>query len=175
MTPEDARRVRERAARLLRESGAAGVFPTPVDAIVEHTKLTVEEENLEPGFLAKIRRGLSAPFKQALEKVRALLHFAKRLILVGRDEPPRRRPWLMLHEAGHWSLEWQRDAYGLTEDCERSLDPAVTERFEREANYTATVRSVVALHSVVGAGFRFSQLLHADCTLRARRMNGQRS
>lgn len=138
MTPQDAGRVRERAARLLRESGAAGVLPTPVDLIVGHAKLIVEEEELNPGFLSKLRRGIAAGVKVALSKVRALLHFGERLILVGSDQPAARRPWLKLHETGHSYLPWQSDVYGLTEDCEHSLDPTITERFENEANYFAS-------------------------------------
>src|ERR1043166_244534 len=92
MGPHDARRVRERAARILRDSGAAGVFPTPIDAVVDHAKLEVVEEDLDPSVLAKLRRGISAGVKRALNKVRALLHFGDRLIVVGRDQPAPRRP-----------------------------------------------------------------------------------
>jgi hypothetical protein len=137
ITPQDANRVRQFAARLLKESDAAGLLPTPVDAIVETAKLSFAAEDLNPGFLSRLYRGVTTGIKSAFTKIRALLHMSDRMILIGRDQPPPRLPWLKLHETGHSYMPWQREMYGLTEDCEQSLDPAVTELFEHEANLFA--------------------------------------
>jgi hypothetical protein len=137
ITPEDEQRVRQQAARLLKEAGATGCFPTPVDEIVRAAKLSVAPEGLHPGFLKRLYRGVTEGIKSAVGKVRALLHLSDRLILVDREQPTARWPWLKLHEAGHSFMPWQREMYGVTEDCEHSLEPTVTELFEREANLFA--------------------------------------
>src|SRR5262245_41801652 len=137
ITPEDERRVRLQAARLLREASGAGRFPTPIDDILRAAKLSVAPEGLHEGFLKRLYRGVTSGIKAAAGKIRALLHLSDRLILVDRDQPERRWPWLKLHEAGHSYMPWQREMYGVTEDCEHSLEPTVTELFEREANLFA--------------------------------------
>ncbi|MBK6940902.1 MAG: ImmA/IrrE family metallo-endopeptidase [Planctomycetes bacterium] len=137
VTPEDEFCIRKHAARLLKEAHAAGCFPTPIDQIIEVAKLRFERQTLGAGFLHGLYRGIATKVKSALRKIRALLHVGERVILVDHDEPDARLPWIKAHEAGHSYLPWQREVFTITEDCEQSLDPTVTERFEREANLFA--------------------------------------
>ena len=56
LTPGQLARVRKEAERALRELGALGVFPTPVDRIMAVARVAeVKEDVLNPGFVAKLR------------------------------------------------------------------------------------------------------------------------
>ena len=69
LTPGQLARVRKEAERALRESGALGVFPTPVDRIMAVARVAeVKEDVLNPGFVAKLR----AKAEQAGQVVRRL-------------------------------------------------------------------------------------------------------
>lgn len=49
--------IREHVDRALRDSGALGVFPTPIERIVQSAKLSIASDvSLDAGFFAKIYR-----------------------------------------------------------------------------------------------------------------------
>jgi Zn-dependent peptidase ImmA (M78 family) len=142
LTPHQLQTVRKHADRLLREAGALKVFPTPIEDIMAAAKLTVvDDELLDAGmlqkFLAIAKSGL-ATVKSAFSKVMALFESNDRLVVIDRNVPKPKKPFVKLHEAGHGYMPHQSKAYALLHDCDRTLDPDVTDQFEREANVFAS-------------------------------------
>jgi len=134
--------VQRHADRLLREASAIGRFPTPVDDIMASAKITVvDDEVLNEGllrqFLKKAKSGI-ATIKSALSKVLGLFEATDRLVVIDKEAPKPRKPFIKLHEAGHGTLPHQSKIYALIHDCEKTLDAEITDLFEREANVFAS-------------------------------------
>lgn len=134
--------VQRHADRLLREASALGRFPTPIDDLLAAAKLTVvDDEVLNEGllqqFVNKAKAGI-ASIKSALSKVLGLFESQDRLIVIDRDAPKPRVPFIKLHEAGHGTLPHQSKLYRLIHDCEKTLNADITDLFEREANVFAS-------------------------------------
>jgi Zn-dependent peptidase ImmA (M78 family) len=131
--------VREQADRLLREAGAYGRFPTPIDDLISAARLKLDREaSLDEGFLKKIYRSAGTTIRRAVGKVLGLFDSRARAIYIDQTVHERKRPFLLLHETGHGYMKWQRDLYAFMEDGESELDPDVREEFERQANFFAS-------------------------------------
>jgi len=142
LQPHQLANVQRHADRLLREASALGVFPTPIDDIMAAAKLTVVDdevlnENLLRQFVKKAKSGV-AMIKSALSKVLGLFEANDRLVVIDKEAPKPRRPFIKLHEAGHGTLPHQSEVYALIHDCEKTLDAEITDLFEREANVFAS-------------------------------------
>jgi hypothetical protein len=142
LTPHQSARVRKEAERALREAGALGVFPTPIDQILSVARVEeVKEDVLNPSFIDKLRaKTLQAgqAVKRAVGKVLGLFHASEGLIFLSHTLMAVKRRFVGLHEAGHGFLPWQRPMYALVEDCEKALDSSTAELFDREANVFAS-------------------------------------
>lgn len=139
LTPDQYRKVRKEAEKLLARADALGRFPTPISDLMSAAKVVVAPENaLDEGFLRKLRKKASSALKQALSKVLGIFDATARLIFVDRSLGESKQTFIKLHEAGHGVLPWQRDLYAVVEDCRQTLDPDVAEAFDREANNFAT-------------------------------------
>ena len=101
----------------------------------------VDDEVLDESFLrrfaAKAAAGI-ATIKSALSKVLGLFEAHDRLVVIDKHVPRPRIPFVKLHEAGHGSMPHQTRLYALMHDCDRTLDPEITDLFEREANVFAS-------------------------------------
>ena len=133
--------VRRHADRLLQGAAARERFPTPIDDLMAAAKVTiVDDEVLDETFLrrfiAKASAGL-ATIKSALSKVLGLFEANDRLVVIDKNVPVPRVPFVKLHEAGH-GMPHQSKMYALMQDCEKTLDPEITDLFEREANVFAS-------------------------------------
>lgn len=130
------------ADRLLRKASALGRFPTPVNDLMAAAELTVvNDEVLNEGFLRHVMRkakvGLDT-VRSAFSKVLGLFDAGERLVLLDLALPVPRVPFIKLHEAGHGTLPHQNRVYRFIHDCEKTLDPEITDLFEREANVFAS-------------------------------------
>ena len=133
------RLIRKHAQLALKSANAFGVFPTPVDEIMEAAKVFVAEEDLsDEGFLKKMAKAAGGTLKRALDKVIGVLHVAARLVYLDKAIHVAKLPFLKLHETAHAVLPWQKDIYAVTEDCKKTLAPEIADEFEREANVFAT-------------------------------------
>ncbi len=101
----------------------------------------VDDEILDESFLrrfaAKAAAGI-ATIKSALSKVLALFEAHDRLVVIDKNVPAPRVPFVKLHEAGHGTMPHQSTVYALMHDCEKTLDPEIADLFEREANVFAS-------------------------------------
>lgn len=139
LTPGQLAKVRNEAGRALREAGALGVLPTPINDILAVAKVEeVKEDVLSEGFLAKMRAKAGDAIKRALSKVMGLFDAAAGLIFLDQLLMPVKKRFVTLHEAGHGFLPWQRAMYKLVEDCDKALDPEAADLFDREANVFAS-------------------------------------
>jgi hypothetical protein len=125
LTPGQLARVRKEAERALRESGALGVFPTPVDQIMAVARVAeVKEDVLNPGFVAKLRAKAEQAgqvVRRALSKVLGLFHASEGLVFLNQSLMAVKKRFVGFHEAGHGFLPWQRPMYAIVEDCEKAL------------------------------------------------------
>jgi Zn-dependent peptidase ImmA (M78 family) len=142
LTPEQLANVRRHADRLLRDAGALERFPTPIDDILAAAKVTiVDDEVLNESFMRRLAAKAAAGFatmKSALSKVLGLFEANDRLVIIDKGVPRPRIPFVKLHETGHGSMPHQTKLYALMQDCEQTLDPEITDLFEREANVFAS-------------------------------------
>lgn len=142
LTPGQQATIRREAERALREAGALGVFPTPVDRIMSVAKVEeVTEDLLSPGLLAKIRataEKAGGVLKRALSKVMGLFHASACLVYLDQSLIEVKKRFVRLHESAHGFLPWQRPLYAVVEDCDKSLDPEAADLFDREANVFAS-------------------------------------
>lgn len=142
LTPGQRLRVRKEAERALLEAGALGVFPTPMDRIMTVARVEeVKEDVLNPGFLAKLRATVDQTgqtVKRAVTKVLGLFHASEGLVFLNQTMMAVKKRFVGFHEAAHGFLPWQRPMYALVEDCEKALDGATAELFDREANVFAS-------------------------------------
>ena len=142
LTPPQLARVRAEAERALREAGALGQFPTPVDRIMAVAKVEeVKEDVLSSGFIAQLRSTVEqagGALKRAVSKVMGLFHASAGLVFLDQTLMAVKKRFVRLHEAGHGFLPWQRPMYALVEDCEKALDEQAAQLFDREANVFAS-------------------------------------
>ncbi len=142
LTPGQFARVCKEAERALREAGALGIFPTPVERIMTVAKVEeVREDVLNPGFIAKLRskaEQAGQALKRAVSKVMGIFQAASGLVFLDQTLMAVKKRFVRLHESGHGFMPWQRPMYALVEDCEKSLDPEAADIFDREANVFAS-------------------------------------
>ncbi len=139
LTTEQRAKIRREAERALKEAGAFGIFPTPIDRIMEVAKVVeIKEDVLNPGFLAKLRGTIDGALKSALSKVQGVFHAVAGLVYIDQSLYHAKKIFVRLHEAGHGFLPWQRSMYALVEDCENALEPDAADLFDREANVFAS-------------------------------------
>lgn len=132
-------RIREAAVRAIEDADGFGVFPTPVDGIIEAAKHSViVDQEIDDRFLAKATKRVGGALKKALSKVLGVLDIAAKTMHLDKTVHAAKLPFLKLHELGHGILPWQRDIYALTADCKQTLDPEITDLFERETNAFAS-------------------------------------
>lgn len=134
--------VKQEAERMLAEADAFGRFPTPVSDILCAAKVEIAPVNeIDESFLSWIRKkagDAGETLKRALSKVIGLFDAKSRLIFVDTTVLAVKQTFIKLHETGHAFLPWQKDIYGVIEDCGQTLSPDVSDQFDREANVFAS-------------------------------------
>lgn len=139
ISPEAKSDIRKRANEVLRGSGARGIFPTPIDFILDYSELVVDKsENLNKGFLSKIISGAKLKVKRVVRKIMGVLDIKSRKIYIDCEVSEFREAFLKLHEAGHNLLPWQREMYEFIQDSKQTLSLETREDFEKEANVFAS-------------------------------------
>ena len=118
LTPVQLAKIRAEADRALREAGAYGVFPTPVDSIMAVAKVKeVMEDVLSESFIAKMRAKAGKALKSAISKVQGIFHASASLVYLDQGLLLVKKTFIRLHESAHGFLPWQRPLYAVVEDC----------------------------------------------------------
>jgi len=123
---------------ILKQSKSLGVFPTPVDRIVQYSELVVDSSIdlsvIPQNYFSKSIESL----KRALRKTRGALDRRKKKIYLDLTQGESRKNFIKLHEVGHEVLPWQRELYEFFEDDELSINIDTQDEFEFEANCFAS-------------------------------------
>lgn len=131
--------IKKEAERALKESGALGQFPTPIEDVMAAAGVEeVKEDVLNESFIAKIRKEVGNTLRKAISKVIGLFDARSRLVFIDQTMLAVKKTFVKLHETAHGFLPWQRDMYAVVEDSKQNLDPDVADLFDREANVFAT-------------------------------------
>jgi Zn-dependent peptidase ImmA (M78 family) len=124
---------------ILRGSKSLDVFPTPIDKIIQYSDLVIAEgidlKSLEKKYKTFF---FSDALRSGLSKVRGFLDRSEKLIYLDLEQKESRQSFVKLHETGHSVLPWQKQTLQFLDDDE-TLDPDITEEFEAEANYFASI------------------------------------
>ncbi len=139
LDPADLIVVEGRAKHFLDRADAWGVYPTPVDTLMEAAKLAVAPKNaFDPAvFLAFVKQKtqkLADTLKRALGKVLGLYDATDSIVHIDYDVGVSKQTFLKLHEAGHHEMPTHKKVFKLFQDCDQTLAPEIADRFEREAN-----------------------------------------
>jgi hypothetical protein len=122
---------------LLKSSKSWGVFPTPVDKLIDFSELIFDKQidvsKIHHGYLSKASDSLL----NALAKVRGLFDRSEKTFYLDLTLPDKKQNFVKLHEIGHGVLPWQNATTSFLDD-DNTLDPNHTEQFEAEANYFAS-------------------------------------
>jgi hypothetical protein len=112
------------------------VFPTPLDRVVEVSKLvSAGEITLAEEEKRDLRRRFGSLVDGVLQRLQGVLHRKAREIWIQPDLPEMRRRFVTAHEIGHDVLPWQQELAYLDDD--KRLREDVRIRYEREANQAA--------------------------------------
>ena len=130
---------------LLKQSKSFDVFPTPVDNIVRHSELVVNDNidlsNIDRSFFESIKekagKGLRI-LQEGLSSIRGLYDRSENTIYVSQTRHLGRKNFVKLHETGHGVLPWQNAIIGAF-DNSMTLNPDFEDQFEEEANYFASI------------------------------------
>jgi hypothetical protein len=139
LNPRELRAIEKRAGQLLDRASGWNVFPTPVDDLVAAAKLRVAPSSMFDAsrllsFLRDRTEEAAHRIKSALSKVLGLYDAHDQVIHIDDTVQRSRQNFLKLHETGHHEIPSHRGAFGLFQDCEKTLAPEVADLFEREAN-----------------------------------------
>jgi hypothetical protein len=123
--------------RLLKEAGAYGRLPTPVDDLIaaanlsESREYVLSESSIQsaPAHLRTILRGARQKIRGILDRRDLVIHVDPE---VGNEA---KRKFIKLHETTHQILPHQRDLVQV--DTDATLSAVVKQMFEREANQGA--------------------------------------
>lgn len=131
--------VEAKAIALLHKADAWDRFPTPVDDILAAANLRVAPSGMRDSanllaYLAKKSAEAGQRLKAALSKVLGLYDANEHIIHIDDSVVGSKQTFLKLHETGHHEIPTHRKIFSLFQDCEKTLAPAISDLFEREAN-----------------------------------------
>lgn len=122
---------------ILKSSKSWGVFPTPVDRVVDYSNLmlntNVDVSQIHHGYLSKATDAL----KSALSKIRGLFDRSENTIFLDLSLPDQKKNFVKLHEVGHGILPCQNRTTEFLDD-DKTLDFSHSEEFEAEASTFAS-------------------------------------
>ncbi len=137
--PESATEIFQIADRTLIAAGAKGKLPTPIEDLLEATKIAHETDpdGMVQRFFKSLDERGRAFFQFSLQKVRGIADLRKRAIYVPSDTVPRKR-FANGHEMGHQLLPWhhiaKKGGSRFYHDTDYTLSPNVRALFDIEAN-----------------------------------------
>lgn len=131
--------VEAKARRLLDEADAWGVFPTPIDEIMNAAQLQVSHDRVfDPvaiiGYIKGKTADIGHALKSAMGKVLGIYDSAEKIVHIDGSVVVQKQTFLKLHEAGHHRIPSHRKTFRIFEDSGEELSPEIADLFEREAN-----------------------------------------
>ena len=144
LTAEQYKTVHKSAIDLLNKSEAWGRLPTPINDLMTAAKLRLAPISaFDEGVIERYARqfGLAAKklLKSAIDKVLGILDVHGNIVHIDGSVNKEKQNFLKLHETGHNELPHQRGLFRWIQDCKKTLEPGISELFEREANIFASI------------------------------------
>lgn len=161
LDPNELRAVHQAARRALDRASGWGVYPTPIADILAAANIKVapasafDPRRIMEYLIGKAER-TAAVIKSAISKVFGITDADDSTIHIDHTVRPSKQNFLKLHEAGHLELPTHRKIFRIFQECEKMLDPDISDLFEREANNFArfvmfqgdTYRDMAADHAL---------------------------
>ncbi len=137
LSDEDLGMIRGHVVALLRRADAYGSIPTPLDQVMDVSRLVAAGEiELEPELKRSLRRRFGDLVDRAFEQLLGAIRFDSSEIYVKPDLFWLKQRFVKSHEIGHHALPWHRELYAFLDDKTR-LKPEYHDLYERQANQAA--------------------------------------
>lgn len=182
LDPAQLRAVEERARQILDRADGWNRFPTPVDDVLAAAKLKVAPAGgaFDPRLILAYLQGkaerAAASLKSAIAKCLGICDVDEAVIHIDHSVSTSKQIFLKLHETGHHQIPWQQKVFRIFQDCEKTLDPEVSDLFEREANNFArfvlfqgrgyadlAADSKMEIRSPIALARKFGSSIYASC------------
>lgn len=139
LDPEELRVVQLAARRALDRASGWGVYPTPIGDVLTAANIKVAPASIfDPRrimeYLIGKAESTAVLVRSAISKMFGLADTLDNMIHIDHTVRESKQNFLKLHEAGHLELPSHRKIFRIFQDCEKTLDPDISDLFEREAN-----------------------------------------
>lgn len=139
LDPQQRQAVETRARELLSRADAWGIYPTPIEQLLEAANLQVApSKTFDPAAILSYLKAKATDagrhLKSAIKKVFGIYDAGDQIIHIDNSVVPQKQSFLKLHETGHHEIPHHRKTFRIFEDCEQTLSPEIADLFEREAN-----------------------------------------
>jgi len=129
--------IRAQIVKLLLRSDAIGVFPTPLEQVMQIAGLGAAGEILlDDNERRSLRKTFGGLVDLVLQKLQGAIHIGAREVWVQSELHEMKKRFVVAHEIGHDVLPWQHDLFAYL-DNEQRLSQNVRINYEREANQAA--------------------------------------
>jgi transcriptional regulator with XRE-family HTH domain/Zn-dependent peptidase ImmA (M78 family) len=133
----DRAQIRQHVIALLRKADCLHQIPTPLDQVMQVSRLVMAGEiQLEPEERRILRRRFGDLVDSVMNRLQGAIHFRSNEIFIRPELHELKRRFVLAHEVGHSILPWQRDVNAYLDDAQR-LSPDVRISYERQANQAA--------------------------------------
>lgn len=139
LDPHDLHAVEKRASKLLDRADAWDTFPVPIDDILEAAEVQVAMTSaFDANAIIQYLKGKAAStgnlIKSAISKVFGIYDAGESLIHIDDTVVKSKQIFLKLHETAHHDIPTHRKTFRFFQECQKTLDPEISDQFEREAN-----------------------------------------
>jgi len=139
LDPHELRAVQLAARRALDRASGWGVYPTPIADVPTAANIKVATASIfDPRrimeYLIGKAESTKVAIRSAISKMFGVADTLDNTIHIDHTVRESKQNFLKLHEAGHLELPSHRKIFRIFQDCEKMLDPDISDLFEREAN-----------------------------------------
>ena len=139
LDPHELRAVQLAARRALDRASGWGVYPTPIADVLTAANIKVAPASIfDPRrimeYLIGKAESTAVAVRSAISKMFGVADTLDNTIHIDHTVRESKQNFLKLHEAGHLELPAHRKIFRIFQDCEKMLDPDISDLFEREAN-----------------------------------------
>lgn len=136
--PESEDEISDLVEALLQKADVAGMLPTPIEKLLEVSKIACVSElnGFEESFLSRLNKKAQQTFKSAIQKVRGIADLRERVVYVPNiaNGINGRTRFVQGHELGHQIMPWHHIDPTYLDD-KYTLSPSIQDKFEQEANF----------------------------------------
>lgn len=133
--PEEREELEALASDLLNKAGVYGVLPTPLEALYDHVGVTcISELPEKEAYMKTLGKAARAKFQSTMQKIRGIADLRDDVVYIPKGQTNARDRFARAHEISHQTIP----SHNVTDpyiDTNFELSSAVTDQFEREANY----------------------------------------